>query len=1118
MKPTCSTGHSAQILPVIFRHPHSIRPRLVPVAFALAAFLGLGAGAARAEFTLTSTTYAENFDLMGATATATLPAGWLLSAQNGGGSPTYGAGITATTQAASSGSPTAGGRYNWGNGTTITDRAVGFMTSGGYASPNSVLFGFTNSTGSTIIGLTLGFDFERYRINTAAAAITFFGSTDGINWTAVTAGDSGAFATGANAYTFTTGTVVSKAPTISGLSLTNGSNYYLRWNFNTTGSNSQGLGLDNFTLAATTVVGGSALYWVGADAVRGDVGTWSQSGGTSWATTDADVAGTTWDSTKTATFGGAVDPSLVTVSGTVDAGAGISFASTSYTLSSGTVNLTGANIGANLVGVASGTATIASAITGANGMTVAGGGTLIIAGAASHSGGTTISGATLQVGDGATAGSIAGNITNNGTLTFSRSDDVAFSDNISGTGALTKLGGNTLSVGGTNSYDGSTTVSTGALRAISATALGSTVAGTTVAADAALELSGGVAIGAEALTLNGTGVSLGGALRSVSGTNSYAGPIVLASDSRINSDASSLTLSGGITGAARSVTFGGAGDIAVSGVIATGSGSVTNDGSGTTTLSGVNTYTGNTTVSAGTVAVSGGSAIADTGTVSIGDVAGATFKLNASETIGALTGGGSVGGSVNLQANTLTVGDATSTSFAGVITGTGGILTKQGNGTLTLSGANAHTGGTNVNAGTLKVDPGGSLGSGPVTAKATLLAGNGVTISNNITMTGTQTSTLLAGWDFQTTTNGGTAAVTSAVGTPSPLVYVANFGTGTIYLDGTNNSDAFLTGVTNPQVTAFGGTALNAGTGFSTSTISPAALALANNSANGKRAVFQVNMTGLANLAVSYATQATATGFNTQTWEYSTDGTAWNPLGTVTPIPLAYAVQTLAPTAGLNNAATAFVRLTITGASSTAGNNRLDNIQFNTPGLVVGSGVLGSDVSGTSTFSGAITLNADASATAAAGGTVNFTGAIGGVGGITKIGAGTVNFATGSNLSGLTKLTATDGTTDLRTALGTGASTIAVTPSSGTANLNISVSQTIASLTIGAGGVVTLTPPASPAEGFFSGEDANAPDFGGLAQGGDLVGGVGGAVPEPGVGMLLLGGLASLAGLGRRRC
>ena len=1076
--------------------PSRNRARLV-TTFALAAFLGLGAGAARAEFTLTSTTYAENFDLMGSTSTATLPAGWLLSPQNGGASPTYAAGLTTTTQAASSGSPTAGGRYNWGNGTTTTDRAVGFMTSGGYASPNSVLFGFTNSTGSTITSLNLGFDYERYRINTAAAAITFFGSTDGITWTAVASGDSGPFSTGASAYNFNTGTVVSKASTISGLSLTVGSNYYLRWNFNTTGANSQGLGFDNFTLTATTVVGGSALFWVGNDAVRGGDGTWSQSGGTSWATTDADVAGTTWDSTKTATFGGTVDPSLVTVSGTVNAAAGISFASTGYTLSSGTVNLTGADMNTNLVGVSSGTATIASAITGTTGMTVAGGGTLVIAGADSHTGGTTIAGAILQVGDGATAGSITGSITDNGTLAFNRTDDVTFSGDISGSGAVTKLGTNTLTLGGNNTYAGPTNVSSGALRVMSPTALGTTAAGTTVTTDAALELTGGVAIGAEGLTLNGNGVSAGGALRSVAGANSYGGAIVLGSDSSINSDAGLFTLSGGITGTARNVTFGGAGDIAVTGAIATASGTVTHDGAGTTTLSGTNTYTGITIVNAGTVAVAGGSAIADSGAVSLADAAGATFKLNASETIGSLAGGGSTGGSVALQANTLTVGDGTSTNFGGIISGTGGILVKQGAGSLTLLGANAYTGGTTVNAGTLRVEAGGSLGSGAVSVKTTLLAGDGVTIANNITMTGTQTSVLLAGWDFTTTTTGGTAAVTSLVGTPSPLVYQANFGTGTIYLDGTNGSSTFLTGVTNPQVTGFGGTTINLGPGFSTSTGSPSALALANSTANGNNVIFKVNMTGLANLAVSYATQGTATGFNTQTWEYSTDGVTWSSLGTISSIPLSYAARTLAPTSGLDNAATAFVRLTVTGASSTSGNNRFDNIQFNTPGPVVGFGVLGSDATGISTFSGAITLASDASVTAALGGTVNFTGTIGGPGVITKIGAGTVDFTSTSNLTGLTKLTTTEGITDLHSVLGTGTSTIIAN-----ANTNIYTNQTLASLSIGDGATVTLISPPPPAPAF---------DDGAFAGGSPLQG-----VPEPGSAALIMGGLATLF-CGRRR-
>ena len=100
-----------------------------------------------------------------------------------------------------------------------------------------------------------------------------------------------------------------------------------------------------------------------------------------------------------------------------------------------------------------------------------------------------------------------------------------------------------------------------------------------------------------------------------------------------------------------------------------GATALTRSGSGTLTLTGANTYTGGTTINGGTLALAGGSAIADAGAVTLGDVAGATLRLDANETIGSLAGGGATGGEVNLQANTLTVGDAGNTTFAGVISG-----------------------------------------------------------------------------------------------------------------------------------------------------------------------------------------------------------------------------------------------------------------------------------------------------------------------------------------------------------------------------------------------------------------------------------------------------------------
>jgi hypothetical protein len=69
---------------------------------------------------------------------------------------------------------------------------------------------------------------------------------------------------------------------------------------------------------------------------------------------------------------------------------------------------------------------------------------------------------------------------------------------------------------------------------------------------------------------------------------------------------------------------------------------------------------------------------------------------------------------------------------------------------------------------------------------------------------------------------------------------------------------------------------------------------------------------------------------------------------------------------------------------------------------------------------------------------------------LTKTGAGTLNFGVGSALAGLGALAANDGKTNVNSALGSGSSTVSVT---GTTTLKFgSVSQTLSSLTIGAGG------------------------------------------------------------------
>jgi autotransporter-associated beta strand protein len=192
---------------------------------------------------------------------------------------------------------------------------------------------------------------------------------------------------------------------------------------------------------------------------------------------------------------------------------------------------------------------------------------------------------------------------------------------------------------GSNSYVGATTVAgSSRLRIAHANALGTTAAGTTVQNGGVLELAGGISVGAEALSLNGTGISSGGAMRNSSGTNSYGGLITLADASRINSDADTLTLSGGITGSTRNLTIGGAGNTTISGNITTGTGTLTKDGAGTLTISSSgNTYSGTTTISQGTLLVTGNTSTSSH-TVSSGAVLGGTGVVGATTVNGTLQG------------------------------------------------------------------------------------------------------------------------------------------------------------------------------------------------------------------------------------------------------------------------------------------------------------------------------------------------------------------------------------------------------------------------------------------------------------------------------------------------
>ncbi|MFN9958566.1 MAG: autotransporter-associated beta strand repeat-containing protein, partial [bacterium] len=110
----------------------------------------------------------------------------------------------------------------------------------------------------------------------------------------------------------------------------------------------------------------------------------------------------------------------------------------------------------------------------------------------------------------------------------------------------------------------------------------------------------------------------------------------------------------------------------------------TKAGSGTIVVSGASTFSGATTISDGTLKLGAMDKWSDETSVTF--ASGATFDLNIFvDAVGAIEGDGSV----VLGSGTLTAGgNNASTTFAGVISGTDGRLTKQGDGVLTLSGAN----------------------------------------------------------------------------------------------------------------------------------------------------------------------------------------------------------------------------------------------------------------------------------------------------------------------------------------------------------------------------------------------------------------------------------------------
>ena len=431
--------------------------------------------------------------------------------------------------------------------------------------------------------------------------------------------------------------------------------------------------------------------------------------------------------------------------------------------------------------------TIVQGITGAGALTKTGSGTLILTGANNYIGGTTIGAGTLQLGNGGATGSIVGNVVDDGTLAFDRSDAVTFPGPISGTGSVTQIGTGSTTLTAANIYSGGTLLAAGTLIAGNNSAFGSgalTVAANAVGTTldntaAATSLANAIVLnplanltmaGSNGLTLTGP-ISGDGAL-----TKNGASTLILTAD---NSYTGGTTINtgtlqvgnGGTTGSIgtgpvlddAALVFNRSGTVAVPGAII-GTGSLTQEGvgGGTLLLTGDNSYSGGTTIASGVLQLGDGGT---TGSI-VGDV---------------------------LNNGALTFDRTDMVTFAGAISGSGAV-SQIGLGTTILTGASTYLGGTAIEAGTLQLGNGGTSGSimGNVLDNGTLVFDRSdaltfvgaISGTGSVTQIGSGSTTLTAANTYEggTTLSNGTliAGNNSALGAGTLTVTPNLFGTTTL--------------------------------------------------------------------------------------------------------------------------------------------------------------------------------------------------------------------------------------------------------------------------------------------------------------------------------------------------
>jgi fibronectin-binding autotransporter adhesin len=473
------------------------------------------------------------------------------------------------------------------------------------------------------------------------------------------------------------------------------------------------------------------LYWdtngTAPGATNGTTanGTWGTDN--FWNTNSAGIITTPgpWVSGDIAAFAAGTNTtaaSTVAVNGTIAGVAGLIFKNGQgpFTLTGGTLTLTGTPS----IEVDATTATISSALAGTVGFTKTGTGTLVLSGSGTYTGATNINSGVLSVQNAGALGTAAN--ASNTTVANGATLQLANNTSTTNTGALilsgTGMGGSGAlqSIGGNNTWNGSIVLASNAT-IVSATA------GNVLTIDANYQTALTATMGNNTLTIDGPGDTwfnanvgvpgdTGGLIKNGTGALTFYGYNTYYTGATLVNQGSlelvvgpfssgwygingSLTIGTGSLTSTAKVDIWGASNPSGSSYAdqISPASAVTINSDGALNV-GASTSTGSLTLNGGQVNISSGQMV-----TAYGDI---TSNVNGAHQTSLISGGALTlnTGNINVARDSTLASDLTISSAIG-----GANLNKNGNGILTLSGANNYTGNTNINAGTLTLGAANAL-------------------------------------------------------------------------------------------------------------------------------------------------------------------------------------------------------------------------------------------------------------------------------------------------------------------------------------------------------------------------------------------------------------------------